>query len=103
MAIGGTLVLTHYFSSWAKEMKSERELGQSFCACRTTQYFLFSMEYSYDVESKTVRNFLGRILKLFAGISATVKKVHLNPRFVYIPMLFAGGSLSFGMHTIKCF
>lgn len=29
-----------YFSSWAKEGKSERELGQSFCACRVTHSVL---------------------------------------------------------------
>lgn len=61
------------------------------------------MKYFCDIESKTVGNFLGRILKLFAGSSATVKKVHLNPGLVYLPMLFAGDSLSFGMQSMKCF
>lgn len=50
-----------YFSSRAKERKFERELGQSLWVCGTTHYFLFSMKYSYDVESKTVRSFLGGI------------------------------------------
>lgn len=104
MATGdGTLVPTLSFSSWAKERKSERELGWSFCACRTTEYFFFCIEYSYDVGAKTVRIFLDKILKLFAGSSARFKEVHLNPGLVYIPMLFAGDSLSFGMQPVKCF
>lgn len=71
--------------------------------CRTPQYSLFSMECFYDVESKTVRNFLGRILKLFAGTSATVKKDHLNPGLVYIQMLFAGFGVSLVMQSMKSF
>lgn len=101
MAAGDrTLVLALSFSSWEKERKSERGLGWAFCAC---QYFLLCIEYSYDVGSKTVRIFLGKILKLFAGRSARVEEVHLNPGRVYIPMLFAGDSLSFGMQPMKCF
>lgn len=49
------------------------------------------------------RIFLGKILKLFAGSSARVQEVHLNPGHAYIPMLFAGDSLSFGMQPMKCF
>lgn len=32
-----------------------------------------------------------------------MKKVHLNPGLLYIPVLFAGDSLSIGMQSMKAF
>lgn len=102
MAAGdGILVPSLSFSSWVEERKSERELGWSLCL---QNYPVHSGLYQIFLRCRIKdRFFLAKILKRFARSSARLKEVHLNPGHAYIPMLFAGDSLSFGMQPRKCF